>query len=79
MRVDRRTFLGTGAGLVGSSVLPSAATASAVSAAGPRLKLSLAAYAMRKYLDLKAATMTLEEFAEKAAEWHLEAIRKAIG
>ena len=66
MRVDRRSFLGTGAALAAGALLPAAAA--------PRLKLGLAAYSMRKYLDLKSPTMTLEEFIEKAAEWGVDGV-----
>jgi sugar phosphate isomerase/epimerase len=75
MRIDRRGFLTSGAALAASSVLPSAAAASTAPAApGVRLKLGLAAYSMRKYLDLKNPTMTLEEFIEKTAEWGCEGV-----
>ena len=39
-----------------------------------RLKLSLAAYSMRKYLDLKNPTMTLEEFIKKCDEWGTDGV-----
>lgn len=66
MRTDRRGFLMSGAALAASTLLPGFAA--------PRLKLGLAAYSMRKYLDLKNPTMTLEEFIEKAAEWGFEGV-----
>jgi sugar phosphate isomerase/epimerase len=66
MRIDRRGFMASGAALAASSML--------AGFAAPRLKLSLAAYSMRKYLDLKNPTMVLEEFIDKAAEWGCEGV-----
>lgn len=66
MRFDRRSFLGTGAALAAGALLPAFAA--------PRLKLGLAAYSMRKYLDLKNPTLTLEEFVAKAAEWGADGV-----
>ncbi len=66
MRIDRRSFLGTGAALAASTLLPGFAA--------PRLKLGLAAYSMRKYLDLKNPTMKLVEFIDKAAEWGVDGV-----
>src|SRR5436190_1066937 len=40
----------------------------------PDLKLSLAAYSMRQFLDLKKPTMTLFEFIDFAAELPLDAV-----
>jgi sugar phosphate isomerase/epimerase len=71
MLTDRRHFLQAGALIAGAAALP----AEAFAKAGPpepkagRYKLSLAAYSMRKYLDLKNPQMKLEEFIEKCAEW----------
>jgi sugar phosphate isomerase/epimerase len=67
MRIDRRSFLGTGTALAASALLPGYSTA-------PRLKLGLAAYSMRKYLDLKNPTMKLAEFIDKAAEWGVDGV-----
>ena len=67
MRTDRRGFLVGGAALAGAAALP--AHAAPAKAAGPRYKLSLAAYSMRQYLDLKNPKMKLEEFIEKCVEW----------
>lgn len=67
MPMDRRSFLASGAALAASAALPAFAAA-------PRLKLGLAAYSMRKYLDLKNPTMTLEEFIDKAAEWGVDGV-----
>jgi len=66
MRTDRRGFLVSGAALAASALLPGFA--------GPRLKLGLAAYSMRKYLDLKNPTMKLAEFIDKAAEWGVDGV-----
>jgi sugar phosphate isomerase/epimerase len=59
--MDRRTFLRAGSALAAAALLPAAARAD--------YKVSLAAYSMRKYLDLKKPTMTLEQFLDKCAEW----------
>src|SRR5688500_17236686 len=61
--MDRRTFIQTGSALAAAALLPP-----------PRAdyKISLAAYSMRKYLDLKKPTMTLEQFLEKCAAWKCE-------
>ncbi len=67
MKTDRRGFLVGGAALAGAAALP--AHAAPAKAAGPRYKLSLAAYSMRQYLDLKNPKMKLEEFIEKCVEW----------
>lgn len=49
--------------------------AALLAAAGEgRYRISLAAYSMRKYLDLKAPTMTLEQFIEKSAEWGVDGV-----
>jgi sugar phosphate isomerase/epimerase len=61
MRIDRRQFLATAA------LLPAASFA-------PKFRLSLAAYSMRKYLDLKKPTMKLEEFIAKTAEWGFDGV-----
>ena len=68
---DRRQFLRLGAGaLVGAlAASPASAIEPPERKPSPRLKLSCAAYSLRKYLDLKKPTMTLEEFLEKCAEW----------
>ena len=57
--MDRRTFLQTGSALAVGALLPRRAD----------YKVSLAAYSMRKYLDLKNPTMTLEQFLDKCAAW----------
>jgi sugar phosphate isomerase/epimerase len=66
MRIDRRSFLASGTALAASTLLPGFAA--------PRLKLGLAAYSMRKYLDLKNPTMKLVEFIEKSAEWGVDGV-----
>jgi len=66
MQTDRRGFLMSGAALAASALLPGFAA--------PRLKLGLAAYSMRKYLDLKNPTMKLVEFIEKSAEWGVDGV-----
>src|SRR5258708_841780 len=40
----------------------------------PHLRLSIAAYSYRQFLDLKKPTMTLDDFAELAAGMDLDAI-----
>jgi sugar phosphate isomerase/epimerase len=70
--IDRRRFLQTGALAAAAAALPAPAFAHPPAQSPPRYKLSLAAYSMRKYLDLKNPTMTLEQFIEKCAEWGLE-------
>lgn len=60
--MDRRRFLGAAA-------LAGAAAALPGWSAVPRYRLSLAAYSMRKYLDLKKGTMDLSAFLDKCAEW----------
>jgi sugar phosphate isomerase/epimerase len=71
MRTNRRGFLQAGAALAAASVVPAEARA-APAVPAPRLKLGLAAYSLRKFLDLKNPTMTLEEFIGKCAEWGCE-------
>jgi sugar phosphate isomerase/epimerase len=66
--MDRRGFLQTGAALAAASLIPAEAK-SAPAPAAQKYKLSLAAYSMRQYLDLKNPKMKLEEFIEKCAEW----------
>lgn len=42
--------------------------------AARRFKLSCAAYSLRRYLDLRDPTMTLEEFIGKCAEWGTDGV-----
>lgn len=80
MTVDRRQFLS--AALAASSACawtqqPAAAIEPIKRNGKPHLRLSIAAYSYRKYLDLKAKpqpSMTLEDFAELAAGLELDAI-----
>lgn len=80
MTVDRRQFLH--AALAAGSAcaltkLPAAAIEPIKRTGKPHLRLSIAAYSYRKYLDLKAKpqpSMTLEDFAEIAAGLELDAI-----
>jgi sugar phosphate isomerase/epimerase len=71
--MDRRGFLQSGAALAAASLVPAEAKA-APEPRGSKFKLSLAAYSLRKFLDLKNPTMTLEEFIEKTAEWGCEGV-----
>src|SRR5262245_56745903 len=75
---SRRQFLTASAtALAGTAlgpVLPSPAIEPIQRNGKPHIRLSLAAYSFRKYLDLKKPTMTLEEFAELAAGLDLDAI-----
>ncbi len=70
--IDRRRFIQAGALAVAASALPGTARAAPAPQSPNRYKLSLAAYSLRKYLDLKNPTMTLEQFIEKCSEWGLE-------
>jgi len=76
MKTNRRSFLQSGVALAaGAALVPATARAATPAmVAGPKLKLSLAAYSLRKFLDLKAPTMTLEEFIAKCAEWGCEGV-----
>ncbi len=67
--MDRRDFLK--AGTVGAAALglPEPAAAGARAPGNYRYRLSLAAYSMRKYLDLKNPTLTLEQFVDKCGDW----------
>src|SRR6185295_2891380 len=71
MRTNRRGFMMSGAALGAAALVPAEARASVpVPAPAPsKYKLSLAAYSMRQYLDLKNPKMKLEEFIEKCVEW----------
>jgi sugar phosphate isomerase/epimerase len=64
MRTNRRDFFKAGAAI---AAMPSIAAMPAPAA--PKYKLSLAAYSMRQFLDLKNPKMKLEEFIEKCVEW----------
>lgn len=66
--MNRRHFLQAGVAAACAAAVPVPARADA---GGPksRYRLSLAAYSLRKFLDLKNPTMTLEQFLERCAEW----------
>jgi sugar phosphate isomerase/epimerase len=73
----RRQFLQTAAAAgAGLALGPGAAPAiEPIARTGkPHIRLSIAAYSYRKYLDLKKPSMTLEEFAEIAAGLDLDAV-----
>jgi sugar phosphate isomerase/epimerase len=78
--MSRRSFLGKAAGAVGalaaSAGAPGAARAIEPFARAPARKvpLSCAAYSLRKHLDLKKPTMTLEDFIVKCAEWGTDGV-----
>src|SRR5262245_26787554 len=69
----RRQFLLSGAVAGGL-----AATAGAIEpirrTAKPQMRLSLAAYSFRQYLNLKKPAMTLADFIDSAAGWPLDAV-----
>jgi sugar phosphate isomerase/epimerase len=71
----RRQFLGAGLALAAAG---RAAAIEPIERTGkPRIKLSIAAYSYRKYLDLKQKpkpSMTLDDFIETAAGMELEAV-----
>lgn len=74
MTVSRRDFLRTA---VVAGLTPGLATAiDPIKRPGPKpdLKLSLAAYSFRKYLNLKKPSMTLFEFIDFAADLPLDAV-----
>jgi len=74
MTVSRRDFLRTAAA---AGMTPGLAAAiDPIKRPGPKpdLKLSLAAYSFRKYLDLKKPSMTLFEFIDFAADLPLDAV-----
>lgn len=71
--MNRRHFLAVGAAGGATLALPRPAAAQAP-ALRPRYRLGLAAYSLRKFLDLKNPTMTLEQFIEKSAEWGFDGV-----
>ena len=77
MSLSRRRFLAASAVTVTGRLRPPLATAIDPikrPTDKPDLKLSLAAYSMRQFLDLKKPTMTLFEFIDFAAELPLDAV-----
>ncbi|HVL16014.1 MAG TPA: sugar phosphate isomerase/epimerase family protein [Gemmata sp.] len=72
MSLSRRQFLAASAALTVSPV--AAIDPIRRPSDKPDLKLSLAAYSMRQFLDLKKPTMTLFEFIDLAAELPLDAV-----
>ncbi|MBI4604176.1 MAG: sugar phosphate isomerase/epimerase [Planctomycetes bacterium] len=70
----RRRFLRLGAAWALALGAPARAIEPFTRKAGGRLKLSCAAYSLRKYLDLKKPSMTLEEFMEKCAAWGTDGV-----
>jgi sugar phosphate isomerase/epimerase len=77
MTLSRRHFLAASASLAAGGTL--ANVASAIDPikrpnSTPELKLSLAAYSFRQFLDLKKPTMTLFDFIDTAAELPLDAV-----
>lgn len=71
MTMHRRQFLTLSATVVASPLL---AIDPIARPAKPQLKLGLAAYSYRKYLDLKKPTMTLFDFIDAAAEMPLDGV-----
>jgi sugar phosphate isomerase/epimerase len=76
MTATRRQFLRASAAAVGAAVLPAARAIDPVKRppGPPVLKLSLAAYSFRQYLDLKKPTMTLFDFIDLGATLPLDAV-----
>src|SRR5690348_11387053 len=73
MTLSRRRFLAASAALASGGVVTAIDPVKRPSDK-PDLKLSLAAYSMRQFLDLKKPTMTLFEFIDMAAELPLDAV-----
>ncbi|MFN3486700.1 MAG: sugar phosphate isomerase/epimerase family protein [Planctomycetota bacterium] len=71
LQADRRMFLKAG---VAACALPGAVSARPSPSARPRYRLSLAAYSLRKHLDLKNPTMTLAEFMQRSADWGFDGV-----
>ncbi len=78
MSLSRRRFLAASAAVAASGGLcpPLASAIDLIKRPGPKpdLKLSLAAYSMRQFLDLKKPTMTLFDFIDYAADLPLDAV-----
>lgn len=71
--LSRRSFLATGAALA-ASPFASAIDPIKRPSEKPDIKLSLAAYSYRQWLDLKKPTMTLFDFIDLAADLPLDAV-----
>jgi sugar phosphate isomerase/epimerase len=77
MTLSRRTFLQTAAAVAASPALPGLSLAIDPikrPSDKPDLKLSLAAYSFRQFLDLKKPSMTLFDFIDLAADLPLDAV-----
>jgi sugar phosphate isomerase/epimerase len=78
--IPRRRFLLHGAAVAAGAIAASAPAGIATAIdpiqrpATSRFKLSCAAYSLRKYLDLKNPTMTLEEFIAKCGAWGTDGV-----
>ncbi len=71
--LSRRSFLAAGAALAASPIVPAIDPIKRPSEK-PDIKLSLAAYSYRQWLDLKKPTMTLFDFIDLAADLPLDAV-----
>ena len=77
MSLSRRRFFAASAAIATGGLCPPLASAiDPIKRPGPKpdLKLSLAAYSMRQFLDLKKPTMTLFDFIDYAADLPLDAV-----
>jgi sugar phosphate isomerase/epimerase len=76
MSLTRRQWLQTsGAAAAGLAFSPTAHAIEPIQRVGePRVRLSLAAYSFRQWLDLKKKTMTLFDFVDLAATYPLDAV-----
>src|SRR5262249_62366609 len=79
MTLSRRQFLASSALVVSGGLTFPGSPALAIDpikrpSDKPDLKLSLAAYSMRQFLDLKKPTMTLFQFIDFASELPLDAV-----
>lgn len=76
-KLERRGFLKTALGLAAFGTLPRSPTPAIEPLdrkPSTRLKLSCAAYSLRKYLDLSRPTMKLEDFIVRCAEWGTDGV-----
>src|SRR5262245_2911971 len=72
MHLNRRQLLASAAVLAAPALLP--AIEPSRRTGKPHLRLSIAAYSFRQYLDLKKKEMTLDDFADLAASYGVDAI-----